>query len=76
MLNQIDNDQKIYNVVINDEGQYSIWPANKNKPEGWSEAGFQGLKKDCLLYIKEAWKDMRPLSLQRKMAITPESEME
>ena len=60
-------DTTIYNVVVNDEEQYSIWPADRENPLGWKEAGKTGLKPECLAYIKEVWTDMRPLSLRKKM---------
>jgi MbtH protein len=34
----------------------------------WKEVGKQGLKAECLAYIKDVWTDMRPLSLRQKMA--------
>ncbi len=61
-------DTTIYNVVINHEEQYSIWPADRENPLGWKNAGKSGSKQECLEYIKEAWTDMRPLSLRKKMA--------
>lgn len=60
--------QEHYTVVINAEEQYSIWPTFKKVPAGWKEVGFQGLKDSCLAYIQEIWKDMRPLSLRKKIA--------
>lgn len=60
-------DNTIYRVVVNHEEQYSIWPADREIPLGWKDAGFTGLKADCLDYIKEVWTDMRPLSLRKKM---------
>lgn len=62
-----DEDNKKYNVVVNHEEQYSIWPADREIPLGWKEAGKNGSKQDCLDYIKEVWTDMRPLSLREKM---------
>ena len=59
-----------YKVVINDEEQYSIWPADRAVPPGWREAGKEGTKAECLAFIDEAWTDMRPLSLRRQMAAT------
>lgn len=53
-----------YEVVVNQLGQYSIWPINKAIPNGWSTAGKQGSKQSCLDYINETWTDMRPLSLR------------
>lgn len=60
-------DTKIYRVVVNHEEQYSIWPLDMEIPAGWREAGKQGMKVECLEYIKEVWTDMRPLSLRRMM---------
>jgi len=60
-------DQTIYKVVVNHEEQYSIWPADQENPAGWSDAGKSGSKPECLVYIKEVWTDMRPLSLRKKM---------
>jgi MbtH protein len=57
-----------YKVVINDEEQYSIWPAHRESPAGWSEVGVAGTKDECLAHIDEVWTDMRPLSLRRRMA--------
>ena len=62
-----DQDEKAYQVVVNDEEQYSIWPAHRPVPDGWRPAGPTGTKPDCLAYIEEVWTDMRPLSLRRYM---------
>jgi MbtH protein len=67
-MNQDGEDSTIYQVVVNHEEMYSIWPAYKPIPAGWREAGKSGLKADCLQYIDEVWTDMRPLSLRKKMA--------
>jgi len=56
----------IYAVVVNQEEQYSIWPADREVPAGWRAVGKSGLKAECLDFIKEVWTDMRPLSLQKK----------
>lgn len=60
-------DNTIYRVVVNHEEQYSIWPAERELPLGWSDAGKSGEKPECLAYIKEVWADMRPLSLRKQM---------
>lgn len=61
-------DTTIYTVVVNHEEQYSIWPADRENPRGWTSVGKTGPKADCLAYIKEVWTDMRPLSLRKQMA--------
>ena len=60
-------DKRIYEAVMNDEEQYSIWPADRELPLGWRAAGKQGTKDEVLNWIKEVWTDMRPLSLRRAM---------
>ncbi len=62
-----DRDDVIFQVVINHEEQYSLWPDYKAIPAGWRAVGVSGLKKDCLAYIEQHWTDMRPLSLRQKM---------
>jgi MbtH protein len=56
-----------YQVVINSEEQYSIWPTAIPQPAGWHSTGFQATKEECLEHIKKVWVDMRPLSLRRAM---------
>jgi MbtH protein len=69
--NAMDKDEKedttIYKVVVNHEEQYSIWPAERDNPLGWRDAGKRVTKTECLDYVKEVWTDMRPLSLRKKM---------
>jgi MbtH protein len=57
-----------YKVVVNQEEQYSIWPADKDLPTGWSQEGTVGAKDECLNHIDKIWVDMRPLSLRKRMA--------
>ena len=60
-------DTTIYKVVLNHEEQYSIWPADRENPRGWQDAGKVGPKAECLEYIKAVWTDMRPLRLRKQM---------
>lgn len=64
-------DRTIYDVVVNHEEQYSIWPAHREPPLGWQRAGMQGPKAECLAYVEEVWTDMRPLSLRQQMDGSP-----
>jgi MbtH protein len=66
-----DDERTPYKVVVNHEEQYSIWPADRDAPAGWREAGHRGTKAQCLGYIREHWKDLRPLSLRRQMDTEP-----
>lgn len=60
-------DQTVYAVVVNHEEQYSIWPAERELPPGWTKEGTTGTKSVCLSHIEEVWTDMRPLSVRRQM---------
>ena len=52
MTSVFDRDDIQFQVVVNHEEQYSIWPEYKEIPQGWRAAGKSGLKKDCLAYIR------------------------
>lgn len=62
-----EDDTRIYDVVMNHEEQYSIWPKGRQIPPGWHAVGKHGPKVECLEYIDKVWVDMRPLSLRKKM---------
>jgi len=68
MTDRSESDDTIYDVVMNHEEQYSIWPDDKKIPDGWRAVGRRGSKAECLQYIEETWTDMRPLSLRKRMA--------
>ncbi|AZQ72653.1 MULTISPECIES: MbtH family protein [Streptomyces] len=55
-----------YQVVLNDEEQYSIWAADRDLPAGWHAEGTEGTREECLARINEVWVDMRPLSLRSR----------
>jgi MbtH protein len=69
------NEEIIYKSVVNHEEQYSIWPANRDNPSGWRDAGKTGTKEEVLDYIQNIWVDMRPLSLRRALESSAESSM-
>lgn len=56
-----------YDVVVNDEEQYSIWPVGRAVPAGWNTVGVHGSRETCLEHIDRVWTDMRPKSLRLAM---------
>lgn len=66
----MDEKEEEFNVVINPEGQYSIWFADREPPAGWSLEGKKGTKQACLEHISAVWTDMRPLSIRQSSAQT------
>jgi MbtH protein len=65
-----DETELVFRVVINDEEQYSIWPADSPVPAGWHDADRSGTQDECLDYIQTVWTDMRPRSLRERMDAT------
>ncbi|MCA1299386.1 MbtH family protein [Stappia indica] len=58
-----------FKVVRNDSGQYSLWPANRVCPQGWSEEGTRGPRETCLAAIGKIWTDMRPAEVRGETVI-------
>ena len=63
MTNPFEDNDGTYLALVNDEGQYSLWPAFAEVPAGWAIAHPQDTREVCLNYINEHWTDMRPRSL-------------
>lgn len=63
MTNPFEDDSGEYLVLVNDEGQHSLWPAFREVPGGWTAVGPRGKRSECLDWIEANWTDMRPRSL-------------
>jgi MbtH protein len=68
MSNPFDDETGRFFVLVNDEGQYSLWPVFADVPAGWTVAHGEDDRQSCLAYIEESWTDMRPKSLADAMA--------
>jgi MbtH protein len=68
--NRLEGDDIEYVVVVNHEEQYSLWPAFREVPAGWTTVGPQRSRAECLAWIEENWTDMRPKSLRESMKRT------
>jgi uncharacterized protein YbdZ (MbtH family) len=67
MANPFEDDTGVYHVLINEEGQHSLWPQFIAVPAGWKIALDSSSRSVCLQYINEHWTDMRPNSLKEFM---------
>ncbi|HEU0088373.1 MAG TPA: MbtH family protein [Pseudonocardiaceae bacterium] len=65
--NPFDDENGTFYALINDEGQYSLWPTFADVPAGWTVVHGAGSRQSCLDYIEERWTDMRPKSLIEQM---------
>ncbi|WP_404961636.1 MbtH family protein [Streptomyces sp. 147326] len=63
MSNPFDDTDGTYVVLVNDEGQHSLWPHFAEIPDGWHVAKAADTRQACLDYIEQNWTDMRPKSL-------------
>ncbi|MFH7820363.1 MbtH family protein [Neobacillus thermocopriae] len=64
MYNPFENEQGSFIVLINGEKQYSLWPAAIDIPAGWKKVYGPEVKMECVQFIEENWRDMRPKSLR------------
>jgi MbtH protein len=65
MPNPFEDEQQVYLALVNEEGQYSLWPQFAEVPAGWQVVHGPEGRSACLAYIEENWTDMRPKSLAR-----------
>ncbi|GAS86143.1 MbtH family protein [Mycolicibacterium brisbanense] len=66
--NPFDDESGTFVVLVNDEDQFSLWPAFADRPAGWRVAFGEGSRSDCLAYVEQTWTDLRPRSLREAMA--------
>jgi MbtH protein len=68
VTNPFEDESATYHVLINDEGQHSLWPSFKEVPRGWTVIHRSDSRAACLEFINQHWTDMRPSSLVRRMS--------
>lgn len=67
MTNPFEDESGSYFVLVNHEGQHSLWPTFADIPAGWSKVFGEDNRQACLDYIEQNWTDMRPKSLIEEM---------
>nr|WP_055501588.1 MbtH family protein [Nonomuraea pusilla] len=67
MTNPFEDPDGTYLVLVNDEGQHSLWPSFVDVPAGWTVVHGQDTRQACLDYVEANWTDMRPKSLIEAM---------
>jgi MbtH protein len=72
MTNPFDDDSASFVVLVNDEGQHSLWPGFAAVPAGWSVVFDEDSRKACLDYVETHWTDMRPRSLIESDSLRPD----
>jgi amino acid adenylation domain-containing protein len=67
MSNPFEAETGQLDVLVNGEGQYSLWPSTLPAPEGWTIVLRESDRVTCLSLIRSAWTDLRPNSLVSTM---------
>jgi MbtH protein len=62
--NPFEHPDREYLVLLNDELQYSLWPAFADVPAGWRAVSGPASLDTMTAYVDEHWSDMRPKSLR------------
>lgn len=66
MGNPFDDENGTFLVLVNDEGQHSLWPGFADVPSGWQAVHGPCERSQALAYVEANWTDLRPLSLIRE----------
>lgn len=67
MTNPFDDAESEFLVLVNNERQYSLWPAVVDVPAGWEIAHGSDTRQACVEFVESVWVDMRPQSLVQAM---------
>jgi MbtH protein len=60
MTNPFENNDSAYLVLVNEEGQHSLWPTDLDVPEGWTGSFGPAPRQDCLDYVDATWTALTP----------------
>ncbi|MFF4248575.1 MbtH family protein [Streptomyces sp. NPDC001822] len=61
--NPFDDPEGRFLVLVNDEGQHSLWPSFAEVPGGWTTVFEENTREACLDFVEVHWTDLRPRSL-------------
>jgi MbtH protein len=71
MSNPFDDPDGQFLVLVNDEGQHSLWPSFATVPSGWNVVLQETDRQSALDFVERNWTDMRPRSLVERMSASP-----
>ncbi|WP_083842596.1 MbtH family protein [Bradyrhizobium sp. ORS 375] len=57
-MNPFDDPKASFCVLVNAQGQHSLWPRHIKVPAGWEMVGPQGDREECLRWIDANWTDV------------------
>ena len=62
-MNPFDDPDATFVVLVNAEGQFSLWPEFIDVPAGWEIGLPAATRTECLAFIDKNWTDLRPAGL-------------
>ncbi|CAJ3785410.1 balhimycin biosynthetic protein MbtH [Burkholderia pseudomallei] len=68
MTHLLDDPDGSFQVLVNEEGQHSLWPAELPAPAGWRRTFGEAGRQACLDHIEAEWTDLRPRSVATRCA--------
>lgn len=68
--NPFDDPDALFLVLVNDDGQHSLWPVHLDVPAGWTVALGESDRPTALRYVTENWTDLRPRSATEAISST------
>lgn len=60
VTNPFDDTSRAFLVLVNEERQHSLWPADLAVPAGWTTAAGPAPRDTCVEYVETHWTDIRP----------------
>ncbi|MEU1882656.1 MbtH family protein [Streptosporangium sp. NPDC020072] len=63
MANPFENPDGTFLVLVNEQGQHSLWPVFAAVPAGWAVTHGPAGREDCLGHVRRHWTDTRPRGL-------------
>jgi len=76
MTNPFEDENGTYHVLVNEEGQHSLWPHFIEVPAGWRIVHEADSRAGCMAYVAKNWTDLRPASLIKQMNAVPQNQVE
>ncbi|WP_282082591.1 MbtH family protein [Streptomyces tendae] len=67
MISPFENEDDVYVVLLNAEGQHSMWPENIGVPQGWNVVFGPAARTACLAHVEEHWNVLAPVDRARSV---------
>ena len=59
-VNPFDDEDATFHVLVNDSGQYSLWPQFAAIPAGWTSRLGPVPRQEAVRHVEECWTSLRP----------------